>query len=780
MSPRSSEFRKCRLCGVNVKIRNFEKHFTRVHPRHINELEVMRPEVGKCIICGKKIPEKTSHACEEHEIKIIPRFLVRDALLPLREHVNRIVEGSGKECIDYFLQFFLLRLYAELGTNSAEIGHEELAVLSDRSQFLGYTLIRLCQSLPYMAERAYELASQDSGGGLLRTRYDTDFLEALRSEFEFFYGSYFGINGLFKIAVDSEESPTTLVIVPYNAEEAVLKMLMLRIKDSEFVFRSSLYPVIHATSEECVYDHRGTFFCYSRQHIIDSFDSFKSIWLRMLGSELPVNAKELLDFRAYFKWVVCPFGFTRQKKNKAYYLSDYKELDESTVFALLNMILPNPCSISDYVSTKMLGSKDPHHEVLHRIIRVAWGFRFSSSKGPSYYLPVIDWLYNLLAPILIRFGRTLNVAGDFCEMWIENVIQSFADGSLGFKYTEEFGFIPVRRKARKQPATDSWRILEKNLKIEIRDETSPTQAIQQGEIDLIVYANYNIYLLELKSVNLSAKKATKYLNRKAPIQCSKYAGWIRKQENLGSLMVKHDIPEHKLNSVRILCCTSGVFDKTSVKNAETGERFAVIPLFLMFNLFAGVFTSAIRDIFPPFIKRIKNGLHIALPSLHRSYLLDNREELSETANLLIQDWLKLMTFDRRLGFNHFGKVVPQSFTLAKFFLSREVHIGDTSNWILDRPLLLDTQGEYHFYVGTQIGVAGTTLVCLNCKSAVKYYSAPKEVENKKVDKILRDKKCPFCHESMKSARNQTKVIANMSKCVLKFRKKLDSQILDGL
>jgi len=38
-------------------------------------------------------------------------------------------------------------------------------------------------------------------------------------------------------------------------------------------------------------------------------------------------------------------------------------------------------------------------------MRIAWGFRFSSSRGRSYFLPVREWFYNKIMPILVRIGR---------------------------------------------------------------------------------------------------------------------------------------------------------------------------------------------------------------------------------------------------------------------------------------------------------------------------------------------------------------------------------------
>lgn len=754
---------------------NLERHFRRVHPEEVGGLELIESKVGKCVICGKATTQDMPYVCEEHKVRNVPKFLVGKILLPLRERVDDIIRKSAFDCIDYFLQTFLLNLYSNVGTDLTGIGYRKLAAFSDRSFFLSYTLLRLCQAFPSIGERAYELAIADSGGGQIRTRYDTEFIEALSAEFDYFYASYFGVNGLFEIAVDRLEEPTMIVILPSTSQEAILKMLMLRVKDSEFVYRCSSYPIIHETSTECVYNGRGAFFCYSKQQIAENFNTFKRIWLKIFGSELPVNASEYEDFVDYFKWVASPFGFTKKTKNKACYLEDYTGLKDDVLFSLLNTILADVCLKTDLVSTRSLGRRDPNFKVLENLHRVSWGFRFSSSKGMAYYLPVIAWLKNLLSPLLVRFGRTLNIAGKFYERWIEGVIQNLAEGRLGFQFTREFGWVPVQRRRERQQTHSSWKILEKNLQITVEDESTGTT--RQGEVDLIIYANYSIYLLELKSLNLGGKRAMKHLNNKAPKQCSRYARWVRNEENLKSLMAKHNIPEHKLKSVRILCCTNGVYDKTSVTDPDTSERFAVIPLFLLFNLFAGVFNLAVRDVFPPFISQIRNGLHMAQSSLYKSYLLDTREKLSELANYIVQDWYALMTFDRRLDFGRFKRIAPQAFGLARFFVCREVYIGDTSNWILDEPLLLDVVGGYRYYVATQIGDAGTTLLCPHCRSVVKYYLASDEDDDNRVRTLLKDSKCPFCHESAQAASEYMEIVQHMSTCILDIKTRLDSQTL---
>lgn len=739
-------------------------------------LGILEPSAGKCVICGGKAEGNEDYVCNMHRIEILQKFLVGKALMRLRNYVDKVVQKSCNQCIDYFLQFFPISMYAEVGTDIDKIGYEELSLLSNKSSFLSYVLLRLCQSLPSLSDRAYELASRSTGRSQVRTRYDTEFLEALLSEFEFFYALYWGVQGLYGIAADSDEKPSKIAIIPKETQEAALKTFMLRVRDSESVYRCSLYPIIHESSLECLYDENGAFFCYERNQIKERFELFNNLWSRMFGSTLPISPKEYLDFMFFFKFVVCPFGFTRKQKNKAYNLADYKELDEETVFRLLDMILPEVCSQVDVISTKSLGKKDSNYRTVDKLNRLAWAFRFSSQSGTCYFIPVVDWLHNVLSPVLARFGRTLNVAGTFYEDWIDNAIRAFASGLLGFQFTNDFGYIPVRQAKPKKEAATDWRILERNMGITV--ETGNAQAtVEAGEIDLIVYANYNIYMLELKSMNLSGKKAVRYLNRKAPLQCSRYASWARKRENIRALLTKHSIPEDKVNSVRILCCTNGVYNKTSIINSKSGEEFAVLPLFMLFNLFAGVFTLSIRNMLPSCLMGIKNGLMLAFPSLKDAYLVDNSGKLNETANAIVQDWHALMMFDRRQDFQCFEKRSPGQFNLARFFVHREVYIGNTANWILGKPVELATVNGIRYFVGTQIAAAGTTMLCAKCNSAIKYYYAPTEDKNSEVRAIIGRRSCPFCRQRLKVSSENTEVVSNMSASVLAFREKLDSDLL---
>lgn len=105
-------------------------------------------------------------------------------------------------------------------------------------------------------------------------------------------------------------------------------------------------------------------------------------------------------------------------------------------------------------------------------------------------------------------------------------------------------------------------------------------------------------------------------------------------------------------------------------------------------------------------------------------------------------------------------------------------MGDTSNWILGSPMLLDTIDGVNYYLGTQLGNAGTTLQCENCKSVVRYYYPARNDDGVKVGKILSAKICPFCHGSAEVASRRLDIIKNMTKCLSEVKKQLYDEISD--
>lgn len=776
-----TEYRVCSACSVKVKIQNLEKHFRKVHPRLINELRWI--DTGtRCAVCGKQGVDSHLGVCKDHVVRILPKFLIKNVLFPLRKRVAERLRKQEKECIQHFLVMEPMFMYANFGARPDEMPPEAFLLFSSRAAFLGYSLLRICEIFDATGEMAYNLALQESGGGSVRTRYDAPFLDTLLSEFEFFQGAIFGMQGFYEVAVDSLDKPSKLFIIPKTDKETVRKMLLLRISHADSIWRASFAAALHPSEEQCVLDEMGAFFCFPKEEIYKHFDIFAKAWSEFLPLGPVPTVKEFSALWDLFKWVVCPFGFTRKNLNKAYNLSDFPNfgLSEDRLFSFLDCLLTDVESNLNAVSHKSL-TKESYFEINGDLMSIPWGFGFSSTRGRSYFLPVREWFYNKIMPVLATLGRSLDICGDFFEEETRNLLKGLSDDNLRLRYSPVFGLIPALKtqRASKSKIKMNWRMLEKNFPISIKDPLISEMVGEKGEIDLIVYANFSIYLIELKSLNLTSNRAKKHINTVAPKQCAKYAAWARQKEEFLSLLVKHGIPEDDVKSVRVVCCTNGLFDNTEIVCSETGERFAVVPQFMLFSLFMGTVTVAMRDVFPGQIPGVRNGILMAIPGIERMGIIDFRKDISKTANGLLSRWLALMIFDHRRAYEEVSFREAKPFELGRFLIFREIHIGNTHEWLLEKPVLIETVEGWSYYVGTQIAGGGSTLVCPNCRIAVKYYWAEVEQDNNTVEQVLEKKVCPFCGKKMAIGSDFKEITLKMTRIMAKHKYELDYMMLEN-
>ena len=776
------EYRTCSGCGAQVKLPNLEKHFKKVHPKFINELRWVDVS-NKCLICNKEGANTHFHICKEHLVEIIPKFLVRNVFFPLREKVTEILKKYEKECIKYFLDQEPLLIYATFGACPDEKPLEAFVPFLGRATSLGYSLVRISEIFEVAGEAAYNIALKESGGGPVRTRYDASFLDALLSEIEFFRAAFFGMQGFYDIAVDSIDKPSKLFIIPRTDTETVRKMLLLCISHADAIWQTSFTRLLRPSEQQCVFDEMGAFFCFPKKEISQHFETFVKAWSKNFPLGPIPTAEEFFALHDLFKWVACPSGFTRTNLSKAYYLSNFPKfgLSQERLFAFLDCLLADVKSSADIVSHRSLGGKNSFFKMNRKLMNVALGFKFSSCAGHSYFLPVREWFYNKIMPVLVKVGRLFGAVGDFFEEETRVILKLLSDGNIGLTYSPVFGMVPVLKTQRTSKAKTkmNWRILENNFPISINDHTISKLVGEKGEIDLIVYANFNVYLLELKSLNLAVGKAKKHVKKVAPKQCAKYSAWAKQRADLLALLRKHGISEDEVKSVRVICCTNGVFDDTEIIYLQTDERFAIVPQFVLFGLFVGCVTMSMKNAFPEVVLGLKNGLQMAIPSIQRMGLIDCRKDISQTANTLLTRWLSLMIHDRRKDYKQisFEDAKPLDFTRFRVF--REFHIGNTWKWFFKDPIMIESANGWKYYAGTQITTAGSSLFCPNCKSVIKYYPADNERDNELVNQALRNKICPFCKNKMVSASESKEIYTKITAIMAKYKYEVDQMLHNG-
>ena len=202
---------------------------------------------------------------------------------------------------------------------------------------------------------------------------------------------------------------------------------------------------------------------------------------------------------------------------------------------------------------------------------------------------------------------------------------------------------PEKKTSRSTP----WRILEKNYGIELAEGETSSRIGRSGEIDLIVYANMNLYLIELKALNLECNNAIRYMRGKAPLQCARYAAWVREKEKLHGFLEKHGIKEEQLNAVRIMVCSSGIFKDLEVTCPGTGDHFAVVSEFSLFCTMSGIFSFSLKEPFPLNVGTVSAPLKIINDSVRQVEVVNADREIGQRISSQLIRWIKLITYDRR-------------------------------------------------------------------------------------------------------------------------------------
>jgi len=780
--------KRCPVCGVRLKPENLGRHISRVHPAYAYGIPKV-PVSSKCFFCDRvNDPSKTKYGlpiCSKHYVTDIRKFLVPKFYLKLKERNSQTLK-ENPEIAEWMINYMLNKINSLLTWNPEEISESQYLLFYESSSFAGYLLLRLLEILPELGEILYSISSkeiEEPKSIEFETKINKLFLD-MTIEYEFFIGIKFAINGYFDVATDNEDKPKRILIVPIVSQEAADRILLLRLKDANAewhgTFRKMKIPYGFLTA---LYE-TGTSFLFDRKLIMKKFDVFRCAWKRVFGENTNMNSDDFEKFWDLFKWVVCPDGFTVDSQDNATHFDDYKKigLKKDLIFEVLNQILPDIRTKVDLISTRALSQRGSIFIFLGELARLAHAFKIQSSKGWVYFVSCREWFYNTVMPVFVEFTKSLHLAGQLFEENINLISSLYTKMGVKKKGLSSLGII-IEPKTNVQEQAETiktsrdlpWRILEKNLPITIPEDEITKKIGNSGELDLLVYANMNLYLIELKALDLRDREAIKHIKEKAPIQCARYARWIKKSFQFKSILQKHGIKDQDYKNVRILICSSGGFNELYVKCSETGEIFAVVPEYILFSVMAGFFTLSVKKSFPSRIETMAPGLKMASEKYVNIFKLDLKNKKKKKISRQLLKWMKFITFDRRRNFESFRFNYESAKSFCYFdatYVLNEIYLEETTNWILPKPLMIGKKNGYKFYIGTQIGNIGSTLVCENCRSAVKYYWPENSIDMKRIQKILERKTCPFCGVKIDTSQKSSEILNMMLMLVTKLKARI--------
>lgn len=593
----------CPLCGVYVKSKNIVRHINHVHTRFSQEICEILIDPEKCPICGNiNDPLKTKNGlsiCDTHYVRDVRPFLIRNFYMKLKER-NTVELASEPDAALWALRVQLDSIFTSLGWVPEEATEAQFLTFGTVTIFTGYLLLRLTEAIPEIGEKLFSHAETDQpneseGEQPLRfvkipKKFEqgaSRLLILLDAEFELFRAIKLGATGYYNIAVDDEQFPKTVLIIPNLQPEATKSLLLLLLRDANEQWRGTLRQIAVPYGTSSAHDEFGASLLFNRSLINDHFDVFKAAWNEVLNTNTKITITDFENLWSWLKWVVSTEGVTENNQTKATNFDSYKGLglDKTLVFDTLREILPEVRDCLNRISLRELGKPDPYGLTKANLSAIARAFKVSTPNGTAYFLTCREWFYNRIMPIFVSFARRLELAGPsfekdmhtFSSLYSKLGVSGGGKSALGLMIEPKLSenSHPEQKTSRSIP----WRVLEKNYNIELAEGKTSERIGKCGEIDLIVYANMNLYLIELKALNLECNNAVKYMREKASFQCARYSAWVREKEKFNELLQKHGIKEDQLNAVRIMVCLSGIFKDLEVTCPENSECFAVVSVF---------------------------------------------------------------------------------------------------------------------------------------------------------------------------------------------------------
>lgn len=780
----------CPICGVYVKPENLMKHIRRVHPRYSSGMKKLSIDPRKCPICGR-INDQTKNRyglsiCNEHYVSDARGYLIKNFYLKLKEENNSEL-ASDPVSFCWLIKYQLHAINDLLGWEPEKINEGQYLTFSETCIFTGYLLLRLIESISEAGEKMYQLVEKDISQITNVIKKKTGKVSILmNAEFELFIGIKMAANKLYDIAVDDESNPELILVVPNIREEAAKNILLLRLKDANEQWHSTFYKFLVPYGRSTASDEFGTSFSFDRSQIKDNFDTFKEVWNEFFQTDTKMTLDDWEKLWDWLKWVITQDGITESDQSRATYFEDYKEFGLKTelVFQILKDVLPNLNEKLELISGKSLSRFDPNLTTLFMLADIARGFKIYTSKGYLYYFPCREWFYNKVMPVFIRLARKLELAGPSFEQDIEILSKVYSHSGIKLGGKSTLGAMIEPRTEEKPMGITSrsipWRILNRNFTFDLPKNDISEKLGESGEIDLIMYANMNLWLLELKARNLESNRVVKYLREEAPTQCAKYAAWVRSPD-FESFLKMHKIEDHKLNSVRIVICSSGVFRDLLVKCEITNEIFSIVSEYTLFSTMAGIFALSLKNPFPSRIENMTSGIKIVNSNIRQINKVDIEYNLGVKISDILIPWVEHIKFDRRQIYEEIQIDVDFSKGVNIFgstYINYEAHIGDTSSWILPEPYLIDSNTDYSFFIGTQIGNMGETIFCSTCKSSIKYYWPQTYNEDaKKIENILQSSICPICNNKIVETKEIERIRTEMTRIMAKFKYEIGKDFL---
>jgi len=616
------------------------------------------------------------------------------------------------------------------------------SVLIDHGYFMSRVLEFIdCEELVNIQFEDLPLVSNDEIIHKEEIRELTDFIRKIRPYYSEEISIIYLILNLKKKRMKTEVKDVNQIIIsPPKREKNIQKSISMNLSNENSIW-NAIYSQEDLIKEDFLFtlgDSSGIG-KITKAQLDENWDIFCELWEKTFLDNMKFTKSQFfntLDYLIKFKNNL-PFSRNNLKSKE---LEEIPKLVLSNIFSISKQVLPNIKKMP--VLENINSIRD---EYFNHIKKLSIGWKYISNKKDVYlYTPTKNSITFFINRVFEVLFEEINIAGDFYEKELGKRISSLNNGLIKLKENRNYilGYEPEYvDKPEKLSKIYDVQILERNLPINI-PEMDALNIAKKGEIDLLIYSNNNLFILEAKSF---FGKRIKKAFQKASEQCTKYRAWIDTDEFKEIVENKHGIERYR--NIYIFIITNRQEGRLFVKCTKSNLYFPVISFSMLPLLLLGFYIIELstKQLIP------KHLIDILIDIVKKDFsgysILDDPEQF-EGYRSIWRKYMYIILHSSTLPENFdFSKLSPHPFSAG--YQAIDHMIGDPTKWELEDFVNVGNAEDYEVLLVTQLSNIYFKYICHNCKIIWIYYYPGTNIEEKPIFEELSNYLCIKCHKKMK-------------------------------
>ncbi len=567
--------------------------------------------------------------------------------------------------------------------------------------------------------------------------------------------------GIIKAEIKDENQ---IIISPPQRNKEIQKSICINLSNENSVW-NTIYSQEELVKDDLIFtlsDSSGIGKIDKKQ-LIKKWDLFCELWEKTFDNRIKLTRSQFFNVLDNLNKIKnnLPFTFKNLKS---------KDLEEisidilSNVFSISEQILPD---IEEIPALENINSITDDY--FNKIKKIGIGWKYITNKHDIHiYIPTKNSIIFFINKVFEELFKEINIAGDFYEKELYMRISALNNGIIKLRGNRNYflGYEPEYLKnPKKLSKIYNVQVLEKNLNINVPGMDS-LDISEEGEIDLLIYSNNNLFIIEAKS--FFGKRIQKGF-QKASEQCTKYRNWIETDEFNKIINKKHGI--EKFRNVFIFIITNRQENRLYVRCTKSNLFFPVISFSMLPLILIGFYYTVIstKKLIP---QHITNILFEIVKSNFPSFsMLENHEHMEEYRSV----WRKYMYITLH------SISLPEDFDFTKLkqypfsagYQAIDHMMDDPTKWELNKFLYLGKVEDYKVFLITQFSNRNSKYICHHCKIIWIYYYPNYNIKEKPNFEVLSNVLCIKCHKKRKEKDSVSEVELKSKAGVLLLAKKVE-------